>query len=94
MVSYAGLTMTTEQIYTAIDELITQLNVDGNQKLAVILEHRMYKVSWTSSTEMLENIASILEGHVVEHENIVDKILVKKEREILKAIKTTISPTN
>ena len=76
----------TEQIYAAIGDLIKLLKDRDHLKLAEILEHRLYKVSWTSSTELLENVVSILEKSIDEHENVVDELVVKK-REIINAIK-------
>jgi len=79
--------MMTEQIYAAIGDLVKLLKDRDHLKLAEMLEHRLYKVSWTSSTELLENIVSILERSIGEHENVVDELEVKK-REIINAIKS------
>ena len=79
--------MITEQIYAAIGDLIKLLKDRDHLKLAEILEHRLYKVSWTSSTELLENVVYILEKSIGEHENVVDELVIKKKREIINAIK-------
>jgi hypothetical protein len=52
--------MEATDIYTELDDLIVLLRNSSNNELAAILEHRMYKVTWTSGSELLECIADIL----------------------------------
>lgn len=78
--------MTPEEIYTELEKLITLLKSDGNDPLAKILEHRMYKVSWTSSTELLENIASILTDYVGDNIDTLNNDAVKKAKSIIQKI--------
>ena len=56
--------MTPDEIYTELGKLIVLLNSDDNEKLVRILEHRMYKVAWTSSSELLESVASTLNENI------------------------------
>lgn len=56
--------MTPDEIYIELGKLIVLLNSDDNEKLVRILEHRMYKVAWTSSSELLERAASILNENI------------------------------
>ena len=82
--------MTPEEIYAEVGGLIKLLRSNGNEKLPRILEHRLYEVSWTSSTELLENIASILNKHITGHESTLDKVAVIKARSIIKEIETIV----
>lgn len=82
--------MTPEKIYAEIGKFIPLLKSGGNDKLARILEHRMYKVSWTSSTELLENVASILTDYINDHENTSDRVAVEQAKSIIKKIEPIV----
>lgn len=84
------MAMTNEQIYAAIDELNVLLKASGQEKLATILEHRVYKVSWTSGSELLENIASILVKYIGEQGNDLDNLTVDKMKLIIKSVESII----
>ena len=51
---------TIENIYPALEELIALLNESGHQNVSDILDHRMHKIAWTSRSESLEELQSIL----------------------------------
>jgi len=51
---------TVNDVYQAVNELITDLKVTGQIKLADILYHRMYLVAWTSGSELLEELQKVL----------------------------------
>jgi len=53
--------MSTEQIYSEVADLITLLKSNSQEKVAERLEQRMYKENWASSSELLKEIASVLE---------------------------------
>lgn len=80
--------MALEEIYSELEMLITLLKSNGNDKLVRILEHRMYKVSWTSSSELLENIMFILNDYVSSSIDILNNeaIAVEKAKLIIKEI--------
>lgn len=80
--------MTIKQIYTSIDELIEILKGSEYQSLSTILEHRMYKVSWTSGYEMLEEITSVLRRFISEHENTLNESVAKKINIIIEDIQS------
>ena len=46
-------------IYSAIDQLITELRAGGYLKLADIIHYRMYQVAWTSGSELLEELQNV-----------------------------------
>lgn len=52
--------LTIDDVYSAIDELITELNMAGHSKLATILYHRMHQVAWTTRSELFEELQNIL----------------------------------
>lgn len=79
--------MTTEQIYIAIDELIALLKRGKHAKFAMTLEHRMYKVSWTSGSELLENVAYLLTAYSDEHGDNLDRETIEKIESIITAIR-------
>lgn len=52
-----------EDPYPMVEDLIVRLRRDGASRLAAILDHRMHKVAWTSASELLEELRTVL-GHV------------------------------
>lgn len=48
-----------EDIYPALDELISELALAGDSRLAAILHHRLHVVAWTTSSELYEEIQRI-----------------------------------
>ena len=85
-----AMDMTPDDIYKELGKFITLLKSDGNDQLAKILEHRMYKVSWTSSTELLECIASILTDYVGDDAKALNSDTVEKAKVIIKEIESTV----
>ena len=47
-------------VFDDIDVLVEQLKVDGNEKLANILDHRLHRVAWTSGSELREELKNVL----------------------------------
>ena len=47
-------------IYEKLDRLIKELQISGKTELANILNHRIKKVAWTTSSELFDEIRSIL----------------------------------
>jgi len=74
---------TQQDVYTAVAELIAGLNAQGHHKLASILEHRMYKVPWTSSSELFEELEKVLKNALTEYKSLLDKQSIGKVRTIV-----------
>jgi hypothetical protein len=51
---------TTGDLYKAVDELIVKLREAGNAELADVLDHRVHKVAWTSGSELLDELHTVL----------------------------------
>ncbi len=74
---------TQHDVYTAVAELIASLNAQGHHKLARILEHRMYKVPWTSSSELFEELEKVLTNALAEYKSLLDNESIDKVRSIV-----------
>ena len=72
-----------QDVYTAVAELIASLNAQGHHKLARILEHRMYKVPWTSSSELFEELEKVLTNALTAYKALLDKQSLDKVRSIV-----------
>jgi hypothetical protein len=75
-----------EDIYPAIDELIKVLPHKNEQRLSDILKHRMYKVSWTSRSELFEELQNVLRGFLQEKTSGFDKVIVDQIKQVLLTI--------
>lgn len=75
-----------EDIYPAIDELIKILASENEQRISNILQHRMYKVSWTSRSELLEELQRILKEYLQKERSNLDKLIVSRIEDILRGI--------
>jgi hypothetical protein len=49
-----------EEMYSLVEELISELKGGRFSRMSEILYHRMHKVSWTSSAELLEELQNEL----------------------------------
>ncbi len=65
-----------ENVYPAVKELIEELKLSGQAKLAETLHHRMYEVPWTTGTELYEEL-----------KNIFTEILTSKKIEVSESLK-------
>lgn len=79
-----------EDVYAAIDELIKVLAQKNEQRVSDILDHRMYKVSWTSSSELFEELQGILRNFLQEKRSNLDNLIVGQIEEILKTIERSL----
>jgi hypothetical protein len=50
-----------DNVYRAMEELIAELRASSNSALADKLYHRIHSVSWTTQSELLEELKFILE---------------------------------
>ena len=76
----------TKDIYPAIDELIKVLAQKNEQKISDILYHRIYKVSWTSRSELFEELQSILKDFFQKKGSDIDKLIADQIESIIKTI--------
>lgn len=53
---------TPDDVYPAVDELVSALNSLGKTELGAMLEHRVHKVAWTTRTELFEELRRVLGG--------------------------------
>ena len=74
---------TQQDVYTAVAELIAGLNAQGHHKLASILAHRFYKVPWTSSSELFEELEKVLTNALTEYRSLLDNQSMDKVRSIV-----------
>lgn len=51
---------TAEDVYPALDEVAKDLRTLGLSKLAAIIHHRLHEVSWTTRSELFEELQIIL----------------------------------
>lgn len=51
---------TIDDVYPAIEELISELKLASHSKLAGILYHRMHQVAWTVRSELFEELQNVL----------------------------------
>jgi hypothetical protein len=72
-----------QDVYTAVAELIAGLNAQGHHKLASVLEHRMYKVRWTSSSELFEELEKVLTNALTEYKSLLDGQSIDKIQSIV-----------
>ena len=80
-----------QDVYTAIAELIADLNAQGHHKLARILEHRMYKVPWTSSSELFEELEKVLTNALTEYKLLLNNQSIDKVRSIVAILEARAS---
>lgn len=87
--------MISEQIYSDVAELIALLKANSQGEKAEILEHRMFRVSWTSSSELLQEIASLLEkleGELITNQK--NSSLREKVKSTINTIKKSLEQEN
>ncbi|MBP7216464.1 MAG: hypothetical protein KBA46_04180 [Candidatus Omnitrophica bacterium] len=79
---------TAEDIYPAIKELVTFLKNNKYEHTANILEHRMYKVSWTSRTELFEELSLVLRQFLKTDGGKLETFITKQINQILSILET------
>lgn len=60
--------LSVEEIYEKVRQIESSLRQEGLTKHADVLNHRMTKVAWTSSSELLEELKRVFEGSLSEKE--------------------------
>ena len=76
---------TGEQIYAALDQLVTELAAGPDVRLAEVLRHRLHGVAWSSRSELFDEIESVIE-HALGAEGGLKPGPQKRLREILDAL--------
>jgi len=79
-----------KNVYAAVADLIKTLGAAGHHRIATVLKHRMYKVGWTSSSELLEELAKVLKNFLSETEPALDDQSIEKAQHILRTIETEL----
>ena len=51
---------TIQDVYPAVEELVLLLKEEGHIELSCTLEHRMHEVSWTTASELYEELRNVL----------------------------------
>lgn len=51
---------TQDDVYPAVDELVSALNLLGETNLAAKLQHRVQVVAWTARSELFDELRKIL----------------------------------
>jgi hypothetical protein len=67
-----------QDVYITVAGLIADLNAQGHHKLASALEHRMYKVPWTSSSELFADLEKVLTNALAEYKSLLDSQSIGK----------------
>jgi len=75
-----------EIIYAQIDALLQHLRELSHTKLAEKISHRMFEVSWTSSSELLDCISEILLQNINEVDSALDQESVSMMKNVLTQI--------
>ncbi len=79
-------------IYKAVDVLIVQLRTEGAASLADALHHRMHSVSWTTQSELLEELQSVLSTELDSGMATISGTLQRHVREVLTIINLALDP--
>ena len=79
-----------EDIYPAIDELISVFAQNNKQRLSDILHHRMYKVSWTSRDELLEELSNVLKKITKDDKKDLESLVIDQIEKIIQLIDKTV----
>lgn len=80
----------TEDIYPAIKELIEELRKAKCNTLASILHHRMFKVTWTSSSELFEELVKVLDDLESPEVSMLPGPIISQIRSILKVLRKSL----
>lgn len=72
-------------IYNEVADLIEALKAENKGDLSNMLSHRMYKVSWTSSYELLDELKEVVHKIILVN-NDVNQKTVEKANHIVKLI--------
>jgi hypothetical protein len=74
---------TVDDVYPALEELITELKSAGEPRLAAIIQHRVYQVAWTTRSELFEELERVLAGALETGETTLSRTLKDQIRRVL-----------
>jgi uncharacterized protein YjgD (DUF1641 family) len=77
---------TIEDVYPAIEELITELNSADRSNLAAIIDHRMHRVAWTARSELFEELRGVLTKALESQRTTLPEALKDQVQRVLKTI--------
>lgn len=65
-----------EDVYPCLDDLMLRLKRNGELEGCSTLKHRMYEVSWTSQSELYDELLSVLDEILVRNnQNDISKLI-------------------
>jgi succinate dehydrogenase flavin-adding protein (antitoxin of CptAB toxin-antitoxin module) len=73
-------------VYYEAEKLIKILVQENETQLAGVLNHRMYKVSWTSREELLDELDNVLKNYVHTRGDNIDKKIADQIMKIIEII--------
>lgn len=81
---------TAEDIYPAVEELIAELKLSPDRKLADILHHRMHQVAWTARSELFEELKNVLTEAVNPRSGSLPETVETQIRNMIEVIDTCL----
>jgi hypothetical protein len=84
---------TIEDVYPALDELIVELRVADESRLAAILDHRLHHVAWTTRAELFEELRKILAKAVKDGGSKLPRILRDQMQRVSLVIDSSLGAT-
>jgi hypothetical protein len=75
-----------EDIFELLNQLISALKAKEKTHLAEILDHRINKIAWTTSSEMFEEIRSILSKQLQTNEAELSESLKDQMNDLLRTM--------
>ena len=73
-------------VYYEAEKLIKILVQENETQLAGVLNHRMYKVNWTSREELLDELDNVLKNYVHTRGDNIDKKIADQIMKIIEII--------
>ena len=65
-------------VYIEVESLIKLLRSQGHQRLSDILCHRMYDVAWTTGSELMDELTTVLDEAVADASCGFDEVTLDK----------------
>ena len=84
---------TAEDVYPAVNELISELQSVGQSRLAAILDHRIHRVVWTSRSELFTELRDILRKAVANEDGGLPALMARQMQKVLLAIEEFLKRT-
>ena len=68
---------TLDEFYNAVERLIVSLRSNMHEQEANIIDHRMHIVSWTTSSELLDELSEVLDKMKGSYPEEIQKTILK-----------------